>query len=139
MKITTPTAISRPKTSCEIAGGAQAAHEQQDEQREEDHRADEAQLLAEDAEDVVGGLGAQVVELGLRAVRQALAEEPAGADADLGLEDVEAGAQGVLGRVEEEADALALVVRDDGDEREGRHRQDHADACRGRGACWRRP
>ncbi len=139
MKITTPTATRRPKPSLRDRGGAQSAQEQEDEEREQQHRADEAKLLAEHAEDVVGGLGAQVVELGLGAVRQAFAEQPARADADLRLKDVEAGAKRVSGWVQEEADALALVGRNDGDEREGQHRDRPCPGSRGCGACRSRP
>ncbi len=51
-------------------------------------------------------------------MRQPLAEQPTGADADLRLQGVEARAQRVLARVEEGGDALSLVVADDGDEGE---------------------
>ena len=71
-------------------GRAQPSEQQQGEEGEEDHRADKPQLLAEHAENVVGGLGAQVVELGLRAMHETLAEEAARADANLSLQDVEA-------------------------------------------------
>ena len=48
--------------------------------------------------------------MGLRALHEALAGRPAGADRDLALDDVEALAERVGGRVEQRADAVLLVV-----------------------------
>src|SRR5205807_9830265 len=60
---------------------SQAAEEQDDEEPEEHHGPHEPELFSADAEDVVGRLRAQVVELRLGAVREPLSEEPARADA----------------------------------------------------------
>src|SRR5438105_11035246 len=55
---------------------SQAAEEQHHEEAEEHHGAHEPQLFGADAEDVVRRLRAQVVELRLCAMREALPEQP---------------------------------------------------------------
>jgi hypothetical protein len=64
---------------------------------EEQHAeaADEAELLGQGGEDEVGLLFGQEVQLALRAQAKALAQKAAGAQGDLGLQDVVA----VAGRV----------------------------------------
>ena len=53
------------------------------------------ELLGQDGEHEVGGLDRQEVDLGLGAVGQALADQPARADRDLRLVELVAGALGV--------------------------------------------
>ena len=72
-------------------------------------RADEAELLARDGEDEVGLDRGDEVAAGERAVEQALAVQAAGADRDLGLEAVVAGAGQVLGGVQERGQPGQLV------------------------------
>src|SRR5689334_5661243 len=79
-----------------VAGDAEAAEEQDDEEPEEEHGAGEAELFGSNAEDVVRRLGAQVIELRLGAVREALPEYATRADADLRLQDVEPGPERIF-------------------------------------------
>jgi hypothetical protein len=58
-------------------------------------RADQPELLRDHGEDEVRLLLGQEVQVPLRALQEALAPEPAGAQRDLGLDDVVAGAQRV--------------------------------------------
>ena len=70
---------------------------------------DEAPLLADGAEDEVGFLLGDKVGLGDGAFEEALAEEAARADGNLGLVDVVADALEVLRFAEQDVDAFALV------------------------------
>ncbi len=79
-------------------------------QQQQQQQAQQPELLADDREDEVGGALGQELELRLAAVHPALAEHAAGADGDLRLDDVVAGAERIGLRVEEGEDALALVV-----------------------------
>src|SRR5882762_2363159 len=100
-------------------------------------QAEEAELLADDGEDEVGGALGEEFELCLAAVHPALAEHTAGADRDLRLDDVVAGAEWIGLRVEKHEHALALVVVHEapaepgpqGGERQQRHHHAHAQAC----------
>src|SRR5690606_39765409 len=56
-----------------------------------------------------GGVLGQVVQVRLRALQPALAGQAAGADRDLRLDDVPAGAQRIRLRVQEGEDAVLLV------------------------------
>ena len=68
-----------------------------------------SEFLADHRVDEVGGALRQEFELALRAVEQALAEYAAGADGDLRLDDVIAGAELVRFRIEQREYALFLV------------------------------
>src|SRR5581483_7204150 len=109
---------------------------------DEDGGADEPELLRDHREDHVGVRLRQVVDL-LDPLTEAAAEEPAGADADLCLHVLQAGAERVLPRVDEREETRAAVrrgpcrnracaeherVRDtERGERRPRHEQDGAD------------
>jgi hypothetical protein len=71
-------------------------------------RADEAELLADDREDHVRRSLRKVVDL-LHALAEADAEYASGAERDHRLDGLEAGALGIVPRVEEAEDALAPV------------------------------
>ena len=86
-------------------GGADRAEHDDAEQGDDDGGADEAEFLARDGEDEVGLDRGDEVAAGERAVEQALAVQAAGADRDLGLEAVVAGAGQVLGGVQERRSA----------------------------------
>ena len=90
-------------------GDRQRAPDDDAEQRDQDAGADQAELLARDGEDEVGVLLGHEAGAGLRAVEEALAEEPAVADRDPGLLDVVAGAARVEVGVGERQEAVDLV------------------------------
>ena len=69
----------------------------------------------------------QEVELRLAAVCQPLAEDAAGADADLALENVEATAEGIRVGVEEKGDTIPLIVTEYGQGGERYGGQEKAD------------
>ena len=71
--------------------------EQRREQHEQEDRPEEPQLLEIDRRDEVALLDRQEIQLVLRPVRQALAEQAAGPDRDLGLVELPAGALDVAG------------------------------------------
>src|SRR5262249_33659172 len=71
---------------------------------------DEAELLRHAGEDEVGLLLRQVVQLGLAAEQEALAQEAARPERDLRLHDVVARARWVGRRIEEGGQALLLVA-----------------------------
>ena len=91
----------------------QAAEDQEDEAGDQAQVAGQAELLGVGGEDEVGGALGNELQVRLRALHEALAADAAGADGDHALDDVEALAQRVLGRVEQRADALLLVVVQD--------------------------
>src|SRR5260221_4319016 len=99
----------------EMAAAAQRDGEAVDEDQriksEQGDAADETELLGQHGEDEVGLLLGQEVEMALRAVQEALAEEPARAERDLRLQDVIAGAERIVLGVEKGVDAVALVFR----------------------------
>ena len=72
--------------------------------------ADEAEFLADHGEDEVGLFFRQEVEMALGALQEALAPHAAGAQGDVRLDDVVAGAERVALGMEEGVDAGALVV-----------------------------
>ena len=74
------------------------------------HEPEQAELFADHREDEVRRALGQEFELRLAAVHPALAEHAAGADGDLRLDDVIAGAERIGLRIEEREHALALVV-----------------------------
>ena len=65
---------------------------------EQGEDAEQAEFLAQDSKDEVRIALGQELQLRLRAVRPALAEQAAGADGDFRLNDVVARAQRVAGR-----------------------------------------
>lgn len=75
--------------------------------------AQEAFLLAHGAEDEVRVLLGDILQLGLRAVEEALARQAARADGYLGLVDVVARAAGVFFQAQEHLDAHLLVALED--------------------------
>ena len=77
---------------------------------DEDGGADEPELLADDGEDHVGVRLRQVVDL-LDPLPEAAAEDAAGADADLSLDVLQAGAERILPRVEEREEARTTIRR----------------------------
>ena len=82
----------------------------QAEQRDQDARADQAELLPRDREHEVGVLLGHEAGAGLRAVEEPLAEQPAVADRDPGLLDVVAGAARVEVGVREREEPVHLVL-----------------------------
>ena len=84
--------------------------EEDREQSQQQQAAEQSELLRIDGEDKVGGALRDVAELALEAVQPALAEDPARPDRDARLDQVVAGTQRVLGGVEEDLQALALVA-----------------------------
>ena len=91
-------------------GDAQPPPAQQREQHDDRRRADEAELLAGDAEHEVGLLLGHERAVGLRPVEQAGAEQVPVRDRDVGLVDVVGRALHVLGRIGEGPEALELVA-----------------------------
>ena len=89
-----------------------------------DDDADEAELLGQHREHEVGRLDGQEVALRLRAVGQALAHPAAGADRDLRLVELVAGALDVGCGVEEREQPLLLVVVEDVGPRDRDQRDD---------------
>src|SRR6185437_190973 len=91
--------------------------------------ADETPFLGEHGEDEIGLLLRQEGEMRLRPLHEALAEDAAGADGDLGLEAVISGAQRIALRIEEGVDAVLLVVLQEApeDRRRARRARDDDD------------
>ena len=104
-----PAAATRPKRSSARSGDRQRPPDHHAEQRDQQRRADQAELLAGDGEDEVGVLLGHEAGLGLRAVEEALAEEAAVADRDPGLLGVVAGAARVEVGVREGQEPVDLV------------------------------
>ncbi len=77
---------------------------------EQQQAADEAELLGQHGEDEIGVFLRQEIKLVLRALQVALADQPARTDGDHRLQDVIAGAQRILRRIEERQDAPLLVI-----------------------------
>ena len=102
---TTPVATSRPNRSDGAERRSAGPPEHHPEQQEISRGADEAELLPRDREDEVGLLLGDEAALGLRAVEQALAGQPAGADRDARLLGVVADAARVERRVGEGGEA----------------------------------
>ena len=88
----TPPAKATPKTLSDSPADQQHPPDQADEEQEHDHPAQEAELLEQHGKRKVGRLNGQQVGRRLAAVGQSLAEDAAGADRDLRLSDLEAGA-----------------------------------------------
>jgi hypothetical protein len=88
----------------------QAAADDKNIQKQQQQHADQAPFLGEHREDEVGGVFGQEFELRLGAVVPALAEPAAGTDRDFRLDDVPAVAERIGFRVEEHAQAVALVL-----------------------------
>src|SRR5690242_10604052 len=87
----------------------QRAQDDQREQGDDDRGPGETELLPGDREDEVGVLLGDEVAGRQRAVEQAVAEQPARADRDLGLGGAVPGALRVRGRVEERGQPAQLV------------------------------
>ena len=94
-------------------GKYEQAQDEGTEEEEHGDGADEALFFADGTEDEVGGLLGNVVELGLRALEEALAEESSRADGYLRLVDIVAYALVVDVDAEGDADACLLVVLED--------------------------
>ena len=87
-----------------------AAADQQQVEHEQDRVADQPEFLAEHGEDEIGVALRQEVEVRLRAVQPALADDAARAERDRRLRRVIAGAERIATRIEERQDPLALIV-----------------------------
>ena len=87
----------------------QAPH-QQDVGSNEEHTAQKPQLLSHGTEDEIGVLFRDELQFCEVAVEQARAEELAGANADLALNEVIANPEGVLGGIEKHHQPIALVL-----------------------------
>jgi hypothetical protein len=107
LSVTAP--ASRRENSVGASDGDHQAAQDQAEAGQQRQRAHQAELLAEGGEDEVGGALGDELQVGLRALHEALAGDAAGADRDHALDDVEALAQRVGGRVQQGADAVLLV------------------------------
>src|SRR5216684_8578402 len=88
----------------------QEPDQQQAEDRQQDQASEQAELLGEDSKDEVSRSFRHETQLALQAVQPSPAEEAARADRDPGLEQVVAGAERVLVRVEKVLETLALVA-----------------------------
>ena len=117
-----PAAATRPNRSPACGGDGQGAPDQHGHEQDQHARPHQAELLARDGEDEVGVLLGHEAGAGLRAVEEALAEEPAVADGDARLLGVVAGAPRVEPGVGEGEEAVDLV----GLEHPHRHRGDGA-------------
>src|SRR5690606_20138855 len=93
--------------------------EDQAEHQQHAHRADEAEFLADHAEDEVRVLLGQERQPLLRAEREALAEQPAAPDRDARLDEVPAGAARVHARIQEHHQPGLLVRLERVPERQG--------------------
>src|SRR5205807_2426167 len=78
------------------------------ESKDQEDPADEAPLFRHGGEDEVRVTLGQILEVALAAVKEAFAPDSTGADRDLGLGDVIAGALWIALRVEKDVDAFAL-------------------------------
>ncbi len=92
------------------AGGTQGDQDHRAEQGQDAEAAEEAELLGHGGEDEVGVLLGQEVELALGAQAEAFPQQAARTERDLALQDVIAGAGGVLVGMQEGEDAVALVA-----------------------------
>ena len=101
--------VDAPEKGVLSLGQRDESHDHHTEKGQDDYGTDEAELLANGAEDEVGVLLGHVFELRLCAVKEAFAQQAAGADGDLGLVDVVARSAGVVLQAEGDADALLLV------------------------------
>ena len=90
-------------------GDVDEAQDEGEEQQQHTGGTEEAFLLADGAEDEVGVLLGHVLQLGLRAVEEALALEAAGAYGYLALMDVVARIADVVVEAQQDVDAGALV------------------------------
>src|SRR5208337_3569693 len=79
-------------------------------QNQQHQAGQQTEFLADDRKDEVGGPLRQKLQLRLASHHVALAEHAAGADRDLGLDDVVAGAQRIVFGIQECQYALALIV-----------------------------
>src|SRR3546814_8541644 len=75
-----------------------------------DLAAHQTPFLRHGGEDEVGMPLRQIIQMALRALEEALAENSSGSDGDLRLADVIASAQRIAFRVEEDEDAVLLVI-----------------------------
>ena len=116
---TMPAASSRPAGSASRAMRSPRQHSSPN-SADDDHAADEAELLAGHRVDEVGLLLGNVPAVGLRTAEQAASEQATVGDRDVRLRDVVGGALGVVGRMGERRDALDLVLR----QHAGLHRDD---------------
>ena len=93
--IPTPAATRRPNWVLARRADRQQMEQDQAVDRQQPERADQAELLGQHREDEIRVHLRHEVEMDLRPVQKALAENAAGAERDLGLGDVEAGAERV--------------------------------------------
>src|ERR1700693_226832 len=84
--------------------------QQEAEGRQQNEASEQAELLGKDGEDEVRRPFRHEPELALQPVEPPLAEQPAGAYGDPRLQQVVAGPERVLGRVEKDLEALALIA-----------------------------
>ena len=138
-------AVYAPKGEGLSLGKRKQSEYKDEEQQQYACRTDEALLLAYGAEDEVGVFFGHEVVFDLRSLQEPLAEEAARADGDEGLQNVEALAERVRGRIEKRQHALTLVVvhqapddghRQDKDAREG-NKDALAQACEEDDGCAR--
>ena len=90
-------------------GQVDKAKDEAQEQQQHNGAADETFLLAHGAEDEVGVLLGDVLQLGLRAVEESLSLQSAGTDGNLCLDDIISGAAGIVLQSQKDADARLLV------------------------------
>src|SRR5450759_4717477 len=103
---------------------AQEPDQQEPENRQQDQAPEQAELLGEDGEDEVRCAFGHEAELSLQPVQPSLAEEAARADRDSRLQQVVAGPERVLGRIEKDLQAPPLVAVQE------MRQQGERDACR---------
>ena len=117
-----PRGEQRAEAVTRVHGDIIAAHDEKNKEQDHDDRADKAQLLAEDGENVVVVLLGQV-QIFLAALAEAEAHEAAGADGVERLEDLVAVVRWVGGRVTPGGDAAAgIALRfeiDEGEQADG--------------------
>lgn len=108
-RVMSPATGQRAKSVSCVHGDPIPAEHQKDEQRNDDHRADKAQLLAGDGENIVVMLLRQI-QIFLAALAEAQARQAAGADGIAGLNDLVALIRGVPFRVEPGGDPVGGVA-----------------------------
>src|SRR6185437_7147461 len=99
-----------PELAAAAEGDGVAIDEDAGVEREQQQAAHEAPFLGQHGEDEVGVLLRQEGEMRLAPLHEALAENAARADGDLGLQAVIAGAERVVLGIDEIEDAVLLIV-----------------------------
>src|SRR5262249_17932414 len=99
-----------PELAAAAEGDRETVADDEHVKRQQRDTADKAEFLGQGGEDEVGLLFRQKAQMALRAVQKALAEQTSGAERDLRLQNVIAGAERIALRVEKRIDPVLLII-----------------------------